>query len=89
MNLSTTRVRFRALTQVVLATMLVLISISGLKAQTTKRGLVGMVVDATGAVVPSATVTIINPGTSLSRDQQTRSMMLSERQGCLEPLSEE
>ena len=52
MNLSTTRVRFRALTQVVLATMLVLISISGLKAQTTKGGLVGMVVDATGAVVP-------------------------------------
>ena len=71
MNLSTIRVWLRASTQVVLAGLLVTVGTGGLKAQTTKGGLVGTVVDATGAVVPNAAVTVTSEGTNLSRDQQT------------------
>jgi hypothetical protein len=65
------RMRQLRLTLLCLFTIALVVSLTPLQAQVTTATLYGVVRDATGAVLPGASVTATNQGTNLSRDAVT------------------
>src|SRR5438874_12728415 len=61
----------RNLSHVLAATFLVLTAATQMPAQVTSGTIVGAVADSTGAVVPNASITLINVGTKDTRKTQT------------------